>query len=151
MGYIAAPMVAVSVLQYLQQVSSIIIVGHLGQFSLSSVAIATSLTNVTGFSLLSGMAGGLETLCGQAYGAKQYKKLGIYTYSSIISLIMACPPICILWIFMGRILPLIGQDSKISKEACKYSMWLIPGLFGAAVLKPLTRFLQTQSVNVPML
>ena len=49
---IAAPMVAVTVLQYLLQVVSVIMVGHLGQLSLSSVAIATSLTNVTGFSLL---------------------------------------------------------------------------------------------------
>lgn len=49
---IAAPMVAVTVLQYLVQVVSVIMVGHLGQLSLSSVAIATCLTNVTGFSLL---------------------------------------------------------------------------------------------------
>jgi len=51
-GYIAAPMVAVSVLQYLLQVVSVIIVGHLGALALSSAAIATSITNVTGFSLL---------------------------------------------------------------------------------------------------
>lgn len=51
-GSIAAPMVAVSVLQYLLQFVSMIMVGHLDQLSLSSVAIAISLTNVTGFSLL---------------------------------------------------------------------------------------------------
>ncbi|KAF7819958.1 protein DETOXIFICATION 14-like [Senna tora] len=49
---VAAPMVAVSLLQYLVQVVSLIMVGHLGQLSLASVAIATSLTNVSGFSLL---------------------------------------------------------------------------------------------------
>lgn len=49
---IAAPMAVVSILQYLLQVVSIIMVGHLGELSLSGVAIATSLTNVTGFSLL---------------------------------------------------------------------------------------------------
>ncbi|KAJ7000485.1 protein DETOXIFICATION 14-like [Populus alba x Populus x berolinensis] len=144
-------MVVVSVLQYLQQVVSVIIVGHLGALALASAAIATSITNVTGFSLLSGMAGGLETLAGQAYGAKQYQKLGTYTYSAIISLIIMCPPICVLWIFIGKLLPLLGQDTLISQEACKYSMWLIPALFGGAVLKPLTRYLQTQSVILPML
>ena len=51
-GVIAAPMVAVAVLQYLLQVVSLVTVGHLGELSLSSVAIAISLTNVTGFSLL---------------------------------------------------------------------------------------------------
>ncbi|TYH74656.1 hypothetical protein ES332_D05G416000v1 [Gossypium tomentosum] len=120
---IAGPMVAVTVLQYLVQVVSVIMVGHLGQLSLSSVAIATSLTNITGFSLLSGMAGGLETLCGQAYGSQQYKKLGIYTYSAIISLILVCTPICILWIFMDKLLPLVGQDTLISYKARQYSLW----------------------------
>lgn len=51
-SYIAAPMVAVTVLQYLLQVVSVIIVGHLGQLALSGVALATSINNVTGFSLL---------------------------------------------------------------------------------------------------
>lgn len=51
-GIIAAPMVAVTVLQYLLQLVSMVMVGHLDQLSLSSVAIAISLTNVTGFSLL---------------------------------------------------------------------------------------------------
>ncbi|CAI0547564.1 unnamed protein product [Linum tenue] len=148
---IAAPMVAVSVLQYLLQVVSLVIVGHLGTLPLSSVAIATSLTNVTGFSLLSGMVGGLETLCGQAYGAKEYKKLGTYTYSAIITLLILCPPICLLWFFMDRFLVFAGQDEAIAHQARDFSMWLIPGLFGAAILKPTTRFLQTQSVIFPML
>ncbi|KAM2155337.1 hypothetical protein ACFX1Q_047055 [Malus domestica] len=87
-GFIAAPMVAVSVLQYLLQLVSMIMAGHLDQLALSSVAIAISLTNVTGFSLLSGMAGGLETLCGQAFGAGQYQKLGTYTCTAMIYLLL---------------------------------------------------------------
>ncbi|KAK3036527.1 hypothetical protein RJ639_030968 [Escallonia herrerae] len=150
-GQIAAPMVAVTVLQYLLQVISVMMVGHLGQLSLSSVAIATSLTNVTGFSLLSGLVGGLETLCGQAYGAGHYKKLSVYTCSAIISLILVCIPICVLWIFMDKLLIVVGQDPSISLEARKYSMWLIPALLGSALLKPLVRFLQSQSLILPML
>jgi MATE family multidrug resistance protein len=30
-------------------------------------------------------------------------------------------------------------------------MWLVPTLFGSAVLKPLTRYFQTQSLILPML
>ncbi|XP_057491579.1 protein DETOXIFICATION 3-like [Actinidia eriantha] len=150
-SYIAVPMVAVTVMQYLLQVVSVMMVGHLGELSLSSVAIATSLTNVTGFSLLSGLVGGLETLCGQAYGAQQYRKVGTYTYSAIISLILACLPICLLWIFIDKFLILIGQDPSISLEARKYAVWLIPSLFGGAILKPLVRYLQSQSLILPML
>lgn len=49
----AAPMVAVTVSQYLLQVVSLMMVGHLGILvSFSGVAIATSFAEVTGFSVL---------------------------------------------------------------------------------------------------
>ena len=97
------------------------------------------------------MAGGLETLCGQAYGAQQYHKLGNYTYSAIISLLLVCIPISLLWIFMDKLLIFIGQDPSISHEARKYTVWLIPGLFGCAILKPIVRYLQTQSLILPLM
>ncbi|MCI08314.1 MATE efflux family protein 8-like [Trifolium medium] len=34
-----------------------------------------------------GMAGALETLCGQTYGAEEYGKLGNYTCCAILTLI----------------------------------------------------------------
>ncbi|KAM7277280.1 hypothetical protein ACFE04_019146 [Oxalis oulophora] len=52
LGYIAGPMVAATVSQYLLQIISMVIVGHLGELALSSTAIAISLAGVTGFSLL---------------------------------------------------------------------------------------------------
>ena len=52
LGYLAGPMVAVTSSQYLLQVISIMMVGHLGELSLSSTAIAISLSGVTGFSFL---------------------------------------------------------------------------------------------------
>jgi len=49
----AAPMVAVTVSQYLLQVVSLMMVGHLGALvSFSGVAVATSFAEVTGFSVL---------------------------------------------------------------------------------------------------
>ncbi|KAL7090252.1 hypothetical protein ACP275_12G028900 [Erythranthe tilingii] len=142
-SHVAAPMVAVAVSQYLIQVVSVVMVGHLGQLTLSSVAIATSITN-------SGLVGGLETLCGQAYGAKQCHKLGIYTYRAVFSLLLVCIPVCVVWAFMEKILVLIGQDPLVSHEAWKYSLKLIPALFGAAISKPIVRYLQTQSLILPM-
>ena len=49
---IALPMIVVTLSQYLQRTSPIFMLGHLGELSLSSASIATSLSNVTGFSLL---------------------------------------------------------------------------------------------------
>ncbi|XVF84476.1 hypothetical protein PTKIN_Ptkin17bG0039900 [Pterospermum kingtungense] len=150
-GYIAVPMVAVNFSQYFLQVISLMMVGHLGQLSLSSIAIAISFCAVTGFSLLFGMSSALETLCGQAYGAQQYAKLGTQTYTAIFSLILACLPLTVLWIYMGKLLTLIGQDPLISEEAGKLIIWLIPALYAYATLQPIVRFFQAQSLIVPLL
>ncbi|XP_010552153.1 PREDICTED: protein DETOXIFICATION 8 [Tarenaya hassleriana] len=149
-SFMAAPMVAVAVSQYLLQVVAVVMVGHLDQLSLSSVAIATSLTNVTGFSLLFGLAGALETLCGQAFGAKQYRKLHSYTYSSMLCLVLFCFPVSLLWFFMDKLLEFFHQDPMISREACRYSIWLIPALFGYAFLQSLSRFFQSQGSVLPL-
>lgn len=151
LGYLAGPMVVVTLSQYLLQVVSIMMAGHLGELSLSSTGIAFSLANVTGFSLMLGMACALETLGGQAYGAQQYEKLGIQTYTAICSLIIVCIPLSILWTYMGNILIFFGQDPQISHEAGKFIAWLIPSLFGYATLQPMVRYYQMQSLIFPML
>ncbi|KAL2546106.1 MATE efflux family protein [Forsythia ovata] len=97
------------------------------------------------------MASALETLSGQAYGAQQYKRIGTQTYTAIFSLIIVCIPLSVLWIFLGKVLIFVGQDPQISQEAGKFTMWLVPALFGYATLQPLIRYFQMQSMILPML
>ncbi|KAK6134253.1 hypothetical protein DH2020_031989 [Rehmannia glutinosa] len=149
LGYLAGPMVAVTLSHYLLQVISLMMVGHLGELSLSSTALAFSLAGVTGFSLLVWPA--LETISGQAFGAQQYEKLGTQTYTAIFSLVVVCIPLSVLWIYMGNLLKFVGQDPQISHEAGKFTMWLVPALFGYATLQPLIRYYQMQSLILPML
>ncbi|CAI0393182.1 unnamed protein product [Linum tenue] len=151
LGYIAGPMVAVNLSQYLLQVISLMMVGHLGELELSSTAIAVSLSSVTGFSVLLGMSSALETLCGQAFGAGQYRIVGTQTYTAIFCLLLVCVPLSILWVYMEKILLLVGQDPAISHDAGKFQMWLIPCLFSYAMSQPIVRYLQAQSLIVPML
>ncbi|KAJ0646662.1 putative multi antimicrobial extrusion protein [Helianthus annuus] len=150
-GYIAGPMVAVTLSQYLLQVVSVMMVGHIGELALSSTAIAISISSVTGFSLLLGMASALETLCGQAYGAQQYRKFGAQIYTAIFSLLLVCIPLSVLWKYMENILVLMGQSPSISHEAGKFITWLIPALFAYATLQPLIRYFQMQSMLLAML
>ncbi|XBJ13563.1 hypothetical protein VPH35_005717 [Triticum aestivum] len=97
-----------------------------------------------------GLAGGLETLCGQAYGAEQYHTLSLCTYRSIIALLVVSVPISIVWCFIPEVLPLMGQEPQIANEAGKYALWLIPGLFALGVTQCFSKFLQCQSLIFPM-
>ncbi|XP_028200646.1 protein DETOXIFICATION 9-like isoform X5 [Glycine soja] len=144
-GSMAAPMVAANMCQYLLQVVSLMMVGHLGVLvSFSGVAIATSFAEVTGFCVLMGMAGALETLCGQTYGAEEFSEIGNYTFCAIVTLLLVCLPISMLWIFVDKILLLFGQDPEISHVAHEYCIYSIPALYGFAVLQCQIRYFQTQ-------
>ncbi|RXH70231.1 hypothetical protein DVH24_007487 [Malus domestica] len=150
LGCIAGPMVAVVLSHFMLRFISVTMVGHLGELALSSSSIAFSLAGITGFSLFTGVASALETLCGQAYGAEQYQKLGLETYTAIFSLNLVCLPLSLIWIYMEEILIFTGQDPVISHEAGKFIIWLIPALFAYATLQPLVRYFQTQSLLMPM-
>ncbi|RLM66253.1 protein DETOXIFICATION 16-like [Panicum miliaceum] len=135
--YLAGPLIAAWMLQNIVQMISVMFVGHFGELALSSASIATSFAGVTGFSLLSGMASSLDTLCGQAFGAKQYYLLGIYKQRAILVLTL--------------ILLVFGQDPEIAAGAGSYIRWMIPALFVYGPLQCHVRFLQTQSIVLPVM
>ncbi|MED6127635.1 Protein DETOXIFICATION 14 [Stylosanthes scabra] len=149
-GYLALPMITVNLSTYFLQIISMMMVGHLGKLALSSTAIATSLCAVSGFSVIFGMSCALETLCGQAYGAKQYRRFGVQIYTAIVALSLACVPLSLLWICLGKILVFFGQDPLISQEAGKFAVCLIPALFAYATLHTLIRYFLMQSLIFPL-
>ncbi|KAJ4961265.1 hypothetical protein NE237_021175 [Protea cynaroides] len=149
--WLAGPLVCVNFLQFGMQVISIMFVGHLGELSLSSASLGTSFASVTGLSLLTGMGSALETLCGQAYGAKQYHMLGIHMQRAIFVLFIVCIPIAFIWANTGPILMSLGQDPDISKGAGHYARYMIPSVFAYGLLQCIIRFLQTQNIVFPMM
>lgn len=96
------------------------------------------------------MSGSLETLCGQAFGAKSYRMLGIYLQASSIISFLFSIIISVIWFYTESILILLQQDPQISKSAALYIKYLIPGLFAYGFLNNILRFLQTQSVVLPL-
>ncbi|KAG0517695.1 hypothetical protein BDA96_09G111400 [Sorghum bicolor] len=147
---LAGPIVASCVLQNVVSMASVMFVGHLGELPLAGASLATSLANVTGYSLLTGMATALDTLCGQAFGARQHRLLGVYKQRAMVVLGLACVPIALVWACAGRILLFLGQDPQIAAEAGAYARWLIPSLAAYVPLQCHVRFLQTQSVVLPV-
>ncbi|KAF3498403.1 hypothetical protein DY000_02057635 [Brassica cretica] len=144
-------MAAVVIAQFTLQIISMVMVGHLGNLALASASLASSFCNVTGFSFIIGLSTALDTLSGQAYGAKLYRKLGLQTYTAMFCLTLVCFPLSIIWFNMEKLLVFLGQDQSIAHEAGRYAAWLIPGLFSYAVLQPLTRYFQNQSMIRPLL
>ncbi|KAL6647813.1 hypothetical protein ACP70R_015250 [Stipagrostis hirtigluma subsp. patula] len=148
---LAGPLVAGFLLQNLLKTISVMFVGHLGELALSSASVATSIANVTGFSLLLGMACALDTLCGQAFGAGQYEQLGVYKQRAMLVVALVSVPVAALWAYTGEILAWCGQDPAIAAGAGSYIRWMIPALLAYGLLQCHARFLQTQNLVVPVM
>ncbi|XP_076883134.1 protein DETOXIFICATION 19-like [Bidens hawaiensis] len=146
----ALPMIITNASYYAIPLVSVMFVGHLGDVELAASNLANSWANVTGFSFMIGLSGALETLCGQGFGAKAYRMLGIYLQASCWISIFFAILISVVWFFTEPILILLQQDPQISKMAALYIKYLIPGLFAYGIIHNILRFLQTQSVVYPL-
>lgn len=144
------PMILTNVAYYSIPLISVMFAGHLGEVELAASNLANSWATVTGLSFMVGLSGALETLCGQGFGAKLYRMLGIYLQASCWISIFFSIIISIIWCFTEPILILLQQDPQISKMAARYIIYLIPGLFAYGLLHNILRFLQTQSIVSPL-
>ncbi|XP_068641461.1 protein DETOXIFICATION 27-like [Aristolochia californica] len=144
---IVGPAILSRIALYTMNVATQAFAGHLGDLELASTSIA--ITVIFGFSLglLLGMASALETLCGQAFGAKHYRMMGVYMQRSWIVLFCVGVLLLPIYIFTTPILKLIGQPDDIAEQAGQVSIWLIPLHFAFVFHFPLQRFLQCQVKN----
>ncbi|KAE8678305.1 putative 4-hydroxy-tetrahydrodipicolinate reductase 3 [Hibiscus syriacus] len=119
-GKIALPMILTGLMLYSRSVISMIFLGRLGELALAGGSLAIGFANITGYSVLSGLAMGMESICGQAFGARKF------TFSE---------PRC---------------RERIAKEAQLFLIHSLPDLFAQSLLHPLRIYLRTQSITLPL-
>ncbi|KAJ4726336.1 Protein DETOXIFICATION [Melia azedarach] len=146
----ALPMILTNISYFGITLVSVMFAGHLGRIELAGATLANSWATVTGFAFMMGLSGALETLCGQGFGAEQYRMLGIYLQASCIISFFFSIVISFFWFYTEPILILLHQDPKISRQAALYMKYLIPGLFPYGFIQNILRYLQTQSIVVPL-
>ncbi|XP_010327132.2 protein DETOXIFICATION 18 [Solanum lycopersicum] len=144
------PMIVVTSSFYFINLVSVMFAGHLGQLELAASNLANSWAVVTGLAFMIGLSGALETLCGQGYGAKMYRMLGIHLQTSCIISFLFSTVIAIIWWNSDTILILLHQDPDIAKKAGEFLKLLIPGLLAYGFLQNILRFFQAQSIVLPL-
>ncbi|GLT33701.1 hypothetical protein SLA2020_082650 [Shorea laevis] len=122
--------------------------GHLGDLELAAISIANNVIVGFDFGLLLGMASALETLCGQAFGAKKYNMLGVYMQRSWIVLFLCCVLLLPLYLCASPFLKLLGQPKDVAELSGVVATLMIPLHFSFAFQFPLQRFLQSQLKNI---
>ena len=97
-----------------------------------------------------GLSGSLETLCGQGYGAKSYRMMGVYLQASMVTSALFSVLVSLLWLYSEPLLVFLRQDPEVSRLAAVFLRYSIPAQFAYGLIQCTLRFLQTQSVVMPL-
>jgi multidrug resistance protein, MATE family len=142
----SAPLVVTFLLQYSLVVASILSVGHLGKTELAAVTLATMTASITGFALIQGLATCLDTLCPQAYGAGNFRMVGLYFQKCVLMILVCFAPVAILWLFSDRLLVYVIPDEELAKLAGEYLKLVVWGTPGYILFECGKRFVQAQGI-----
>ncbi|KAJ9185715.1 hypothetical protein P3X46_005312 [Hevea brasiliensis] len=123
-------------------------IGHVGELQLAGYALIQIITIRFANGILLGMSSATETLCGQAFGARQYHMMGIYLQRSCIINLITATILLPVFIFSGKIFRLLGEEEEISKTAGYISLWFIPIPYFFSLAITIQQYLQTQLKNM---
>ncbi|KAL4598971.1 hypothetical protein ACB092_11G093600 [Castanea dentata] len=142
--------IIVSVFNYMLTFATLSFTGHLGSLELAGASIASVGIQGLAYGIMLGMASAVQTVCGQAYGAKKYGALGIICQRAIILHLGAAVLLTFLYWFSGPILIAIGQSESIAEQGQVFAHGLILQLYAFAISCPMQRFLQAQNIVNPL-
>ncbi|XP_048428338.1 protein DETOXIFICATION 55-like [Pyrus x bretschneideri] len=151
MTHIGFPIAAMSLVGYLKNMVLVVCMGRLGSLELAGGALAIGFTNITGYSVLSGLAMGMEPLCSQAFGSQNFSIAFHTLQRTILLLLLTSLLIALLWSNLEPLLFLLHQNQDITRIASLYCQFAIPDLVTNSLLHPIRIFLRSQSTTWPLM
>ncbi|XP_040385809.1 protein DETOXIFICATION 55-like [Oryza brachyantha] len=144
MRSLCLPISALNLLHYVKSMVTVLCMGLLGRDELAGGALAVGLTNVTGYSVLSGLALGLEPVAGQAFGSGNPGAARRALRRAVLLLLAASLPVAALWACAGRAMRAAQQDAAVARVAGSYCRYAIPDLAATSVLLPARVYLRSK-------
>ncbi|MBA0584950.1 protein DETOXIFICATION 51 [Gossypium raimondii] len=147
---LAFPIALTSLILYSRSIISMLFLGHLGDTQLAAGSLAMAFANITGYSVLSGLALGMEPLCSQAFGAQRPKVLSLTLHRYVVFLLFASLLISFVWLNMFNVMVFLHQDPYITRIGYKYLLFSLPDLFTNAFVLPIRIYLRAQGITHPV-
>ncbi|XP_010259729.1 PREDICTED: protein DETOXIFICATION 55 [Nelumbo nucifera] len=148
---IALPIAAIALVGYLKNMISVVCMGRLGALEMAGGALAIGFTNITGYSILSGLAMGMEPICSQGFGSHNLSLVVITLLRTILMLLCASIPIGFLWVNLEPIMLKLHQNPEISQVAGLYCHFALPDLILNSFLHPLRIYLRSKGTTWPLM
>ncbi|KAL4296852.1 hypothetical protein GQ457_12G022780 [Hibiscus cannabinus] len=147
---LAFPIALTGLILYSRSIISMLFLGYLGDIELAAGSLAIAFANITGYSVLSGLALGMEPLCSQAFGAQRHKLLSLTLHRYVVFLLFTSVLICFLWINMFDILVYLHQDREIIRIGQRYLLFSLLDLFTNSFVHPIRIYLRAQGITRPV-
>ena len=106
----------------------IIIISPQGEDAIAGAGMGLMWTNVTANSVFVGVQFGFGALCAQAYGARNFERVGILLHRALLVCWLLCIGIAYLWLNTENILLALGQPAAVSHFAGLWTRWQLPSL-----------------------
>ncbi|XAR60184.1 hypothetical protein NMG60_11033446 [Bertholletia excelsa] len=142
--------IVVSVCNYMLSFVTLTFSGHLSATELAGASIAMMGAQGLAYGVMLGMASAVQTVCGQAQGAKKYAAMGIICQRAIILHLGAAILLTFYYWFFGQVLQALGQEESIAEKGQLFARGMILQLYAFAISCPMQRFLQAQNIVNPL-
>lgn len=139
------PLTITFILEHFFSIVCLVVVGHLGKDELAAVSLGSMTTTIT-FAIFEGIATALDTLCPQAYGAKNYVLLSIHVQRCFIFSLAVYIPCALLWWYSSTYLKFIIQTERVLQLTEVFLRVLTVGGPAYIFFENAKRFLQAQGI-----
>ncbi|KAL0383342.1 UNVERIFIED_CONTAM: protein DETOXIFICATION 24 [Sesamum calycinum] len=144
---VALPSIISRVTSFGTLVVTQLFIGHISSVDLAGYALVQTISERFVEGIVIGMSSATETLCGQAYGAKQYHMMGIFLQRSWLVDLATVTVVLPIFIFVTPIFDLLGEKHDIAKSAGRISLWFILYVYSLAFSLTIQMYLQAQQKN----
>lgn len=91
----------------------------------------------------------MDTLVSQAYGARNFRFIGVVFQNALVVACLIFIPIALAFWFTEPVLILLKQEPRLAHLAGVYNRWLIPGVLPLLIYRAQTQYLQNQRILRP--
>ncbi|KAL3834016.1 hypothetical protein ACJIZ3_008752 [Penstemon smallii] len=123
-------------------------IGHICSTDLAGYALVQTLSVRFVYGIVMGMSSATETLCGQAFGAKQYHMMGIFLQRSWLVNLVTLTILLPVFLLARQIFELLGEEESITKSAGNISLWFIAFVYSVVFSTTIQMYLQAQQKNM---
>lgn len=142
----ALPVFGTHLLEYSLVIVPVVSIGHLSTDALAAVSLGSMTASVTGFTVLQGFSGVLDTMLPSAWTSPHPELVGLWSQRMTVVMSASLIPMFLVWFNAETILLSLRQEPEVAHLASTYLRWVSLGLPAYAFNCISRRYFQSQGL-----